>query len=160
LGDQSVDVNVQDWGGFVGQWDTRLWRESPAPIPPEPAAGDMSSAANRARRIRAAAARHEPVMQTEFAGLLPGYIKTSPIAWFVDHHHDSDGQNEEYAYSYLYAYAIPLPAGAKTLTLPGDAQRVRILAVSVAHQPDVQPAQALYDVENRSAVATGFYGLK
>src|ERR1022692_2698227 len=24
-GDKSVDLTIEDWGGFVGQWDTRIW---------------------------------------------------------------------------------------------------------------------------------------
>jgi alpha-mannosidase len=130
IGDQRVDLNVQDWGGFIGQWDTRLWRD------------------------------HGPEAPPEYAGLTPGYIKTSPVAWFADHRHSSDGSNEEYAYSYLYAYAIPLPANAKTLTLPSDASRVRILAISVAREPEASPARSLYDIEDRSNVQAGFYERK
>jgi alpha-mannosidase len=160
VGEQPVELNIQNWGGFVGQWDTRLWRDVAEPIPPEPAAGDRSAAAQRARRIREHVQQNGPITHPEYAGLLPGFLKTAPIAWFVDHRHNSDGANEEYAYSYLYAYSVPLTAGAKTVTLPGDAARVRILAISVAHEPELQPAQALYDVEDRSKVAAGFYGQK
>jgi alpha-mannosidase len=24
-GDQAVELTVEAWGGFIGQWDTRLW---------------------------------------------------------------------------------------------------------------------------------------
>jgi alpha-mannosidase len=26
-GDKSVELTIQDWGGFIGQWDTRLWKK-------------------------------------------------------------------------------------------------------------------------------------
>jgi len=123
VGDKPVELNVQDWGGFVGQWDTRIWKD---------AAG------------------------SQYGGLTAGFIKPAPIAWFVDHRHNADGANEEYAYSYLYAYEIPLEPGTKTLTLP-DAPNIRVLAISVAREPLAQPAQALYDVEDRSNVPAGFY---
>lgn len=160
VGDQPVNLNIQDWSGFIGQWDTRLWREVAQPVPPEPAADDRSAAAQRARRIRAYVRQNGPMTRPEYAGLMPGYIKTAPVAWFVDHRHNSDGTNEEYSYSYLYAYAMPLPAGAKSVTLPTDATRVRILAISVAREPEAQPVQALYDIEDRSNVPAGFYGQK
>src|ERR1700691_5407272 len=28
-GDQSVDLTIEDWGGFIGQWDRRLWNLPP-----------------------------------------------------------------------------------------------------------------------------------
>ena len=159
VGDKPVELNIQDWGGFIGQWDTRMWRDAAVPVPPEPAPDDRSPLAQRARRIRAYVQQNGPIIRPEFAGLKPGFIKPAPIAWFVDHRHNADGANEEYAYSYLYAYAIPIDAKTKTITLP-DAPSVRILAISVAHEPEAQPAQALLDLEDRSNVAAGFYGQK
>jgi alpha-mannosidase len=26
VGSSATKVNVQDWGGFIGQWDTRVWK--------------------------------------------------------------------------------------------------------------------------------------
>ena len=55
-------------------------------------------------------------------------------------------QNATYQYSYLFGYAIDLPAGAKTIKLPHN-DKVRILAISAAEEnPEVKPAQPLYDV--------------
>jgi len=34
IGSMSVNVNVQSWGGFIGQWDTRQWKSKEVPIPP------------------------------------------------------------------------------------------------------------------------------
>jgi alpha-mannosidase len=138
IGDQSVDLTIADWTGFVGQWDDRGWttREEVVPInrpanaPPLP----LGAPTTRIRRT------------TEFNGqLTPGFIKRADIAWFASHRHDSAGANEAYAYSYLFAYAIDVPAGAKTLTLPTN-ELIRILAVSVAGEPaGLTPAHPLYD---------------
>ena len=145
VGDTPTTVTVQDWGGYIGQWDNRLWRQVEVPPPPEPAAGDSSQAAQRARRILARIRERGPIMRAEYAGLVPGYIKRAPVAWFASHRHTADGANEPYAYAYLFAYAIDIPAGARTLTLPDD-DRIRVLAVTVATEREpVRPAAPLYD---------------
>jgi alpha-mannosidase len=150
LGDVPSDVTVEEWTGFIGQWDTRIWKQVEAPLPPEPAEGDMSQAAQRARRIRARVQQNGPIMNDEFAALRPGYIKRADVAWFASHRHDSAGAGEAYAYSYLFAYALDLPAGAKTLTLPEN-PNIRILAVTLADAgPGVRPAQPLYDTLGRA----------
>jgi alpha-mannosidase len=85
----------------------------------------------------------------EFAGLTPGFIKRTPVAWFASHRHASDGSNDAYAYSYLYAYAIDIPAGATTLTLPMN-ERIKLLAVTVSNEgAPVLPAAPLYDTLQR-----------
>jgi len=113
-----TELNIEDWGGFIGQWDDRIWSSSNTANDDY---GDM-------------------------IGLKPGYIKRADLAWYCDHHHDSAGKNVAYRYSYLFGYSIDLPRGAKTLTLP-DNDKVRILAISVADEnSEVRPAQPLYDV--------------
>jgi alpha-mannosidase len=130
IGDKPVELAIQDWGGFIGQWDTRKWNTRQESVPPRPGAPAQSS-------------RMRTVM--EYAGLTPGFIKPAPVAWFASHRHTAAGANEAYAYSYLYAYAIDVPADAKTLTLP-DNSRVRILAVTVSGESvQARPAQPLYD---------------
>lgn len=117
-GTQTAELNVEDWGGFVGQWDDRVW-----------SSGDTS---------------HDNY--GEMVGLKPGLIKRADLAWYCSHHHDASGKNVPYAYSYLFGYGIDLPAGTKTLKLP-DNSRIRILAISVAEEnPEVKPVQPLYDV--------------
>ncbi len=117
-GSHKVELNIENWGGFVGQWDDRVWSSS------DTAHGNYG----------------------EMAGLRPGFIKRADLAWYASHHHDAAGRNIPYSYSYLFAYGIDLPAGAKTLTLPRNAN-IRILAVSVANQnTEATPAQPLYDV--------------
>ncbi len=158
IGDAATELNIQDWSGFIGQWDVRQWRQTELPPPPEPAAGDMSPEAQRARRIRDAIRRNGPRLHSDYAGLEPGFIKTAPLAWYASHRHNSDGANEPYSYSYLFAYVLDVPAGAKTITLP-DNDRIRIFAATAVNDAsDAQPAQSLFDLEDRSKVAAGFYG--
>ncbi|MFL6335362.1 MAG: glycoside hydrolase family 38 C-terminal domain-containing protein [Pyrinomonadaceae bacterium] len=136
VGGRAFDLGVQDWGGRVGQWDTRQWRAGERQVPP-------GASAETAARIRSPYYRNDPY--AEMTGIKPGFIKPAPIAWFASHHHRADGLSEAYAYSYLYAYALDIPAGAKTLILPDD-DKVRVLAVTVSDEGDaVRPAQPLFD---------------
>jgi alpha-mannosidase len=145
VGDSTVQLTVQDWGGYIGLWDNRLWNKVPVPLPPEPAPDDTSRAARRARFLLTRARAGNPVTRDVYAGLTPGFIKRASVAWFASHRHSIQGANEPYAYSYLFAYAVDLPAGARTLTLPAD-DRIRLLAVTVSDERRaVRPAQTLYD---------------
>jgi alpha-mannosidase len=118
LGNTAVELNIQDWGGFIGQWDDRQWTSK-----------DTS---------------HDDY--GEMTGIKPGYIKRADLAWYCSHHHNAAGENVAYGYSYLFAYPIDLPAGVKTITLPTN-DKIRILAMSVAEEnPEVRAAQPLYDV--------------
>ena len=82
---------------------------------------------------------------TEYSGLVPGFVKPAPVAWYASHRHLSDGSNDPYAYSYLFAYALDVPAGATTLTLPSN-NRIRVLAITVSGEnPAVRPVSQLYD---------------
>ena len=131
-------LTIQDWGGYVGQWDNRIWKAREEPVPlrqgaPVPPPGTP------------------PRMRTvmDYAGLTPGFIKPIPVAWFSSHRHASDGSNDVYAYAYLYVYAIDVPAGAKSVTLP-ISERVKILAMSVVDEgAPTRPAQPLYDTLDR-----------
>jgi alpha-mannosidase len=118
VGQKKTELNIQEWGGFVGQWDDRQWSST-----------DTS---------------HDDY--GDMIGLKPAYIKRADLAWYASHHHDEAGKNVAYRYSYLFAYAIDLPSGSKTLTLP-DNEKIRILAISVADEnPRTIPAEPLYDV--------------
>jgi alpha-mannosidase len=142
VGTQTQALNIQNWGGFVGQWDTRVWKPSTDKI-----RTDWSVSANYATwDINDRGSLSEtPTYPADYLGLRSGYVKPAEIAWYASHHHTSAGLNEPYAYSYLFAYELQVPAHARTLTLPNDAN-VRILAVSVAKQePDVTPAEPLFD---------------
>jgi alpha-mannosidase len=117
VGDKKVELNIEDWGGFIGQWDDRQWSSKDTS---QDDYGDM-------------------------LGIKPGFIKRADLAWYCSHHHNAAGENMPYRYSYLFAYQIDIPAGARSITLPKN-EKIRVLAISVAEEtPAVQPAQALYD---------------
>ncbi len=126
VGEKKVEIRVEDWGGFIGQWDDRQWSSK-----------DTS---------------HDNY--GEMIGIKPSFIKRADLAWYCSHHHNAAGENVPYGYSYLFAYAIDLPAGARTLKLP-DNEKIRVLAMSVAEEnPEVRPAQPLYDVLPPAATGT------
>ena len=119
-GTNKVDLDIQDWSGFVGQWDDRQWNGTNLDV--------------------------DHAKYGQMTGLKQGFIKRAHLAWYCDHHHDSAGKNVTYSYSYLFGYPIDLPAGAKTLKLPSN-DKIRILAISVAEEgPAISPAHPLYDV--------------
>jgi alpha-mannosidase len=135
VGGSPVELTIQDWSGYIGQWENRVWTSRQEPAPPRPS--DPANAPPRMRTV------------TEVTGMTPGFIKRTPVAWFASHRHATDGTNEPYAYSYLFAHAIDLPAGARALTLPVN-ERIRILAVTVADEAShVRPAHPLYDTLDR-----------
>lgn len=130
-----VDLTIQDWSGYVGQWDNRIWAKKRETLLPRP-----DAPLNAPPRVR---------MSTVFDGLTPGFIKRAPIAWFASHRHDSAGANEPYAYSYLFAYAVDLPPNAKTLKLPVN-DKIRVLAATVSDEGSgVVEGQPLYDTLTR-----------
>jgi alpha-mannosidase len=144
VGATLVTLNVQDWSGFVGQWDTRVWKNEPP--------RDWAISANHAAWPPPAnwPKAWSPRYPEDYAGLEPGYVKRAEIAWYASHHHTAEGLNEPYQYSYLFAYSLDLTGNAETLTLP-DNDKIRVLAVSVAEEnPAVRPVQPLYDTLGRS----------
>ncbi|HEX4664434.1 MAG TPA: glycoside hydrolase family 38 C-terminal domain-containing protein [Terriglobales bacterium] len=137
IGDKSLDLNVQDWTGFVGQWDDRIWKATEESSSPRQGAAPLP---NRPRVFV------NPY--GEMVGIRPGFIKRADIAWFSDHRHDDAARNEAYAYSYLFAYGVDVPEGVKTLTLPRN-HNIRILAATAANEnAQAWPAQLLYDELN------------
>ena len=151
-GEKTDDLTVENWGGFIGQWDTRLWKPRPKEITGRggtttPLRQDWAVSANHATWDLSDRGSPDwsPRYPEDFLGMSPAYIKRADLAWYASHHHTPDGLNEPYQYSYLFAYSIDLPANARTLTLPDNAN-IRVLAVSVAEEnPEVKPAQPLYD---------------
>jgi alpha-mannosidase len=134
-GGNPVDLTIQDWSGFIGQWDDRIWNKKEEALRPgESVPGDSTA---RTRTV------------LEFTGLNPGFIKRTPVAWFASHRHNAEGANEAYEYSYLFAYSIPLAADARTVTLPNN-NKIRILAMTVSDEDSqTTPAQPLYDTLER-----------
>ncbi len=156
VGTHSALLTIQNWGGFIGQWDTRVWEPAPDAV----AAGNDPTHTVSLRKDWAVSANHatwvdmnyrgspnwSPRYPEDYRGLMPGYIKRADLAWYADHYHTLHGLNEPYAYSYLFGYSIKLPHRATTLTLPKN-DSIRILAISLAREePDVTPVQPLYDV--------------
>ena len=145
VGSETTNVTVQDWSGFIGQWDNRQWKQTevrlqprtpPADVPP-----DIAALLQRART------RLDDY--GEMLGIKPGFIKRAPIGWFASHRHTPAGTNEAYAYSYLFVYTINVPARARTLTLPNN-DRVRIMAITGSDESaTVKPAHPLYDTLER-----------
>ena len=135
VGSAPVEVNVQNWGGFIGQWDSRIWKSKEIPVSGGRGGAAPANAPQRTRTDEYA----------EMTGLQPGYIKPAPVAWFASHRHAADGSNEPYAFSYLFAYAFDVPSGAKTLTLP-DNDKIRILAITAVEEgAAVTAASTLFD---------------
>ena len=140
-GDKSVEMTIQEWTGFVGQWDNRIWKTTEETIQPRPGTPAPPPGTPVRTRIN---------QYGEMLGLRPAFIKRADIAWFTSQRRAADGSAEPYAYSYLFAYTIDLPPGARTLTLPNN-DRIRVLAVTVADEPwTVTPAQPLYDTLERN----------
>jgi alpha-mannosidase len=120
VGTGKADVDIQDWSGFIGQWDDRQWGGTKLDV--------------------------DHANYGQMTGLKQGFIKRADLAWYSDHHLDATGKNVTYSYSYLFGYPLDLPPGARTLKLPKN-DKIRILAISVAEEgPAVSPAHPLYDV--------------
>lgn len=170
VGVNPVTLTVEDWGGFIGQWDTRQWKPAPdtvaggGPGGPGPFGGGPGSKQVALHKDWAVSANHatwdladrgspnwSPRFPEDYLGLRAGYVKLAALAWYSSHHHTAAGLNEPYQYSYLFMYSMNLPANVKTLTLPEN-ENVRILAVSVAKEDaGVKPVQPLYDSLDRTA---------
>ncbi len=167
VGKKTEQVTVEDWGGFIGQWDTRVWKPAPDKVTVRRFRGPGNPPEVEEVALRkdwAVSASHatwdlsyrgspdwSPSYPGDYLGLRPGYIKPAELAWYCSHHHTAAGLNEPYQYSYLFAYAFQLPKGAKELALPNNA-KIRVLAVSVARMDAaVRPAMPLYDTLGRTA---------
>jgi alpha-mannosidase len=125
IGDRTEERTIQNWTGYIGQWDTRLWQG----VVPE-LTYDWSN---------------------RFSGLTPGFIKRDTVAWFSATRHDPQKGNEYYRFAYLFKYGFA--AGTGNLILP-DEPRVRVFAVTAVKNShdDAQAARPLYDtLENHVA---------
>jgi alpha-mannosidase len=129
VGNATTTLTIQNWNGYVGQWDNRVFKGKVEEL--------TYSVKNDLERIDA------------------GFIKRDPLAWYCDHYYQFGGKDAIYSYSYLYKYALDVPAGATTLTLPKN-PRIRVVAVTAALDPaaGTAPAQPLYDdFTNRTPIA-------
>ncbi len=163
-GKTSVSLTIEDWSGFIGQWDTRVWKPKPDSVTEGGSRYGTAEHQVPLRKDYAISATHQPwdlknsgspdwspKYPEDYLGLRPGYVKPATLAWYASHHHTAEGLNEPYQYSYLYVYALDLPARAKTVSLPNNAG-IRILGMSVAtEEPAVLPAQPLFDTLGMTA---------
>lgn len=131
-GGKPTTTVVQDWGGYIGQWDNRLWK------------GQVPELAYS--------------WDNDLDGLVPGYVKPARVAWFCSHRHERGGVGV-YQYCYLFKYGFDVPKGATSLVLP-DAPGVRVFAATMVRNGHaaVQPLQPLFDdlADHRADAATGF----
>jgi alpha-mannosidase len=141
VGDRVTRENIQAWNGFIGQWDTRIWKNPPErewAISANHAVWPPSDEQQREQRPQS------PRYPEDYVRLEPGFVKPAGLAWYASHHHTREGLNEPYEYSYLFAYPIDIPENARTLTLPNN-DRIRILAISLAEEnPTLDLVQSLY----------------
>ena len=100
LDGKKVTLKIEDWGGYIGQWDNRTWKPG----------------------------------TDECTGIVPGYVRPAPVAWFCSHRHNAEGKNEAYSYAYLFRYAIDAPNAASRLKLPNN-DKIKLLAVTVIEDP-------------------------
>jgi alpha-mannosidase len=109
---------VQNWTGYIGQWDRRIWASEVTDG--TPGNGDI-------------------------LGLEPGFVKPDSVAWYCSHHHTPKG-DAIYEYSYVFKYGFDLPAGAMKVKLPDD-PRIKVFAASVAHAGAARavPVRPLFD---------------
>jgi alpha-mannosidase len=114
--DHATQLHIQDWSGFIGQWDNRVFQEEP------PA---LSYSVN-----------------SPLDHLSAGFIKRAPLAWYCSHRHQQNGSDQIYTYSYLFKYRLDARTGAKTLTLP-DNSRIRVVAVSLVQDENDSTVAAL-----------------
>jgi len=150
VGASSVNLTIQNWTGFIGQWDTRQWKPAPSTTKVNgkdvPVRTDWRiSANNQPWDIDSRGTPYVSPSNADYLGLKPGFIKRDTLAWFMSHYNTAQGLEQPYAYSYLFGYSIDLPRGAHTITLPNN-PHVRILAITVAAAaPAVMAATPLYD---------------
>jgi alpha-mannosidase len=134
IGSRNVPLKVQDWGGFIGQWDDRQWQGKDITEPARPG--------------RSAEIEHDDY--AVMTGIRPGYIKRDELAWYCSHHHNAVGKNVSYSYSYLFGYGFNLPGSIQSITLPKN-NKIRVLAITLAQEsPVVEAVQPLYDTLGRS----------
>ena len=131
VGDREEDCTVPAWTGFVGQWDNRVWQ---SPGDGGPSAGPNVTAGGAV----VTGAKGIPV------GLTPGFVKRTPVAWYVSHYNSPSG-DAYYQYAYLFELSYDLRPGTASVTLPDDS-KIKVFAVSVSHEPSATPAASpLYD---------------
>ena len=105
VGGKKVELNIQNWGGFIGQWDDRQWSSK------DTSNDDYG----------------------EMTGIKPAYIKRADLAWYCSHHHNAPGRMFLTLTPICSRMRSICRHGARTIKLP-DNDKIRILAISVAEE--------------------------
>jgi len=126
IGNKSISVQVQQWSGFIGQWDDRIWDKTSTSWP-----------------------QNYSWKGINYLGIKPGYTRKDNVGFFTQFRHLKDGKDEAYSYAYMYKYRIDIPEGAKEIVLPKN-NKIKILAMTAAfnQNDNTFPAQALFDTLN------------
>src|SRR5581483_6658258 len=119
-GGKPTGLTIQDWTGYVGQWDNRHWL------------GEVPELASQ--------------WHNALGGLMPGFVKPAEVAWFATHRHHPTIGNEPYRFSYIFKYALDLPGGAGDIKLPEN-DKVKIFAISLVKNDHnlAKPIRPLHD---------------
>jgi alpha-mannosidase len=141
-------LNVQDWTGAIGQWNSRLRNDQLLREVYVPQLKDQSwpfpeIEAQIVTRWQPGGAA--PVQGIDL--IRPGFVKRDDVAWVATHRH-APKENEIYIFGYVFRYAVDLPMGATGVVLPTNG-KIRVLAMSVANEvaPGTRPATLLYAAE-------------
>ncbi len=119
VGGATVKLNIEDWGGFIGQWDDRQWTST------DTSKDDYGQMTRRQARLHQA--RGSRLVQPRI--IMMRQVETCRIATRI--------------YSPIRSNCRPEPSASSCRTTP----RLRILAVSVSDEAaPVIPVQPLYDV--------------
>ena len=152
---RKTPVKVEAWNGYVGQWDTRLWKHeddrdwsisaNPGPYPPD--------------NVKEREAWPRTLSYPEdYVGLREGYIKPASVAWYASHHHTAAGLNSPYQYSYIFAYELDIPRSARELRLPKDKDVVIFGIDAYQGYPRTTPSMPLFDMLARDTDASSKKG--
>lgn len=124
----TVKAKIQDWSGYVGQWDNRLWKGKVPEL--------------------------TYTWENPLDGVVPGFVKPATVAWYSSHVSERGGDGI-YEYCYLFKYEFDVPKGAAAFVLP-NAPDARIFAVTQVKsgRAATPPVSPLYDTfANHQAVA-------
>jgi alpha-mannosidase len=141
----SATVNVQEWEGVVGQWNSRLVDDQLLRSVFVANMGNMQNWPMPEIQGRLVT-RFDSATRTVIGldDIRPGFVKRAEVALVATHRHAADG-NQPYILSYVFCYALDVPKGATAIRLPAN-DKVRILAMTAAQEsaPALTSTMRLY----------------
>jgi alpha-mannosidase len=115
IAEQKTILGIQSWTGYIGQYDSRIWKY-----------GDYPDKAI-------------------VVGFDPGYIKRDNLAWFCTHRHTPDKNDTyRFSYIFKYSIDIPNGADAVVLPDSPNVKIFAVTA-AYNENDSAKPAQLLYD---------------